>query len=445
MKYLSKVTLAALSLLLFSGCGEVAKKPKYVFYFIGDGMGLSLIQGTEFYKGAHNNMKIVPDTVSFAYFPTVGIANTSSSNYYITDSAAAGTALASGHKTKQGTIGMDTTQVIPLKSIAIRAKEQGYGVGIVTSVSIDHATPAAFYAHNKSRKNYYEIAMDGATSGIDILAGSGFVEPQKDGHKSVFDAYKEAGYTHFAGKSSIGGIASCDSKVLVTERSGARQESFSYAVDRTPEDLSLSDLVSQSITYLFDRYKEKGFLLVAEGGMIDWASHDNDFASAVGEVLDFDDAIALAYEFYKMYPEETLIVVTSDHETGGYGNGVSKSGYNMYPTSIDKSTQSKEYYRRQIKAEIAKKTKFESLPIPSGVTFSEEETKQLKDIYKKNPSKYAPAAYNIINQQVGAGWTTNGHTAAPVMIFSVGASHQVMGGRMDNTEIPKRIASLLNI
>ncbi len=445
MSKFSKFLFTMLSFLLFVGCAEVDKKPKYVFYFIGDGMGLNIIHGAEFYKGAQKQMGLVPDTIKFAHFPTVGIASTSSSNYYITDSAAAGTALATGHKTKQGTIGMDSTQVNHLKSIATRAKEQGYGVGVVSSVSIDHATPAAFYAHNKSRGNYYEIAIDGATSGIDVLGGSGFNNPTKEGQKPVYDAYKEGGYTHFAGKESLAGVVACDTKVLITEREGVSQSGLALALDRTEADLTLTDLVSQSIKYLYNKYGEKGFLLVAEGGMIDWSAHDNDFASAVGEVIDLDDAVAVAYEFYKQHPEETLIIVTADHETGGYVNGRQDRGYNMAPQSINETTQSKGFYRELIKKEIEKKSKFNTLPLPLGVVFSDEEMEQLEDVYDANPNEFANSAYDIISKQIGAGWTTRGHTATPVMVFSIGSTQSVMGGRMDNTDIPKKIAKLLDI
>ena len=445
MKMFSRLTFTALSLLLLIGCAEVEKQPKYVFYFIGDGMGLNIIHGTEYYKAAQKGMKLVADTVAFAHFPTVGIVNTSSSNSYVTDSGAAGTALACGQKTKQGTIGMDSTQVTPIKSIAVRAKEQGYGVAVLSSVSIDHATPAAFYAHNKSRGNCYEIAIDGATSGLDILGGSGFLNPTKEGKQPVYDAYKAGGYTHFAGKDKLGDILSCDTKILITERSDAPQSSFAYAVDRTEKDLSLSDLVAQSIKYLYNKYSEKGFLIVAEGGMIDWAAHSNDYPAAVGEVLDLDAAVALAYEFYKKHPEETLIVVTADHETGGYANGRSDQGYSLFPDRIDENTTSKESYKALIAKEIAKKTKFDALPLPLGVKFSEKDLKQLADVYTETPAKFASLAYQLISKQVGAGWTTGGHTGSPVMIFSVGSSQAEMGGHMDNTDIPKKLAKMLNI
>ncbi|MEG1935600.1 MAG: alkaline phosphatase, partial [Rikenellaceae bacterium] len=171
------LSVVALMMVVLSGCTDA--KPKYVFYFIGDGMGLNIVHAAEYYKAAEKGIKLKADTINFAHFPIIGFANSSSADSYITDSAAAGTALACGQKTKQGTIGMDTTQQVPLKSIAIRAKEQGMGVGVVTSVSIDHATPASFYGHNASRNGYYDIAMEGAVSNIDLFGGSGFLNPTK--------------------------------------------------------------------------------------------------------------------------------------------------------------------------------------------------------------------------------------------------------------------------
>lgn len=146
--FLYLLMFAAVAVLLFPQCGDVAegKKAKYVFYFIGDGMGVNQVNGTEMYL-AQKEGKIGVESLGFTQFPVVGLATTYSKYNSVTCSAAAGTALATGTKTKNGTIGMDSLQVNPLYSVALKAKEAGKKVGITTSVSIDHATPAAFYAH----------------------------------------------------------------------------------------------------------------------------------------------------------------------------------------------------------------------------------------------------------------------------------------------------------
>lgn len=458
------VSLFAIVVLLLSGCTEA--KPKYVFYFIGDGMGLNIVHAAEYYKAAEKGVKFKADTINFAHFPIVGFANSSSSNSYITDSAAAGTALACGEKTKQGTIGMDSTQTLPLKSIATRAKEQGMGVAVVTSVSIDHATPASFYGHNASRNGYYDIALEGATSNIDFFGGSGFIDVDKKGKdKNVYEAYAENGYTRFSGKSAIGGIDTCTTKVIVTERDGVDNESFAYAIDRSNDDLSLVDLVSKATDYLYKKYKNEGFMLVAEGGKVDWGAHANDLKASIGEVIDLEQAVAIAYQFYLQHPDETLIVVTADHETGGYANA-NGGGYSLAFDKIVCNVPSREVYGKQVSAAIAKGASFEELPMPGDYKFSEKEKDALRELYvkitdpklmntgddkaqksmyEKAKSGFAIAAYDMINRGVCAGWTTGGHSGSPVMIYSIGAGADKMGGHKDNTDIPKIIATLVGL
>ncbi|KKX50567.1 alkaline phosphatase [Sphingobacterium sp. IITKGP-BTPF85] len=159
--------LASLSILF------AQNKPKYIFYMIGDGMGLNQVNSTEVYLADLEN-RIGLKPLVFSLFPVATFASTYSLSNGITDSAAGGTALAVGSKTKNGVIGMDSTQTKPLKSIAYAAKEKGLKVGITTSVSIDHATPASFYAHQTSRNKYYEIATDIPKSNFDFLEDLAF-------------------------------------------------------------------------------------------------------------------------------------------------------------------------------------------------------------------------------------------------------------------------------
>ena len=174
-----------------------AQQAKYVFYFIGDGMGVNQVNGTEMYL-AEQAGRMGVEPLLFTTFPAVGVATTYSASNSITDSSAAGTALATGSKTYNGAIGVDANKET-LQSIAERAKKAGKKVGITTSVSIDHATPAAFYAHQVSRSMYYEIALDLPKAGFDFYAGSGFLKPSTTYDKkdvpSIFPIFEQAGYT----------------------------------------------------------------------------------------------------------------------------------------------------------------------------------------------------------------------------------------------------------
>lgn len=459
MKKLSTSILVVLTILLLSvGCSKESK-PKYLFYFIGDGMGLNITHATECYLAAQRGLGYSVDSLTYSYFPVLGSINTYSSNSHITDSAAAGTALACGEKTTQGTIGMDSTHTKELKSVAIKAKESGMGVAVMSSVSIDHATPAAFYAHNPKRSNYYEIALDGAVSNIDFLGGSGFcnVDGDKSG-KNVYDAYADNGYTRFKGLNEIQNVVNCKSKVLVTERDGVSASSFAYKVDRTDKDLALKDLVKSATDYLYSNFKEEGFFLMAEGGMIDWAAHSNDANCAIGEVLDLNEAIEVAYQFYLAHPDETLIVVTSDHETGGYGNGV--SGYSLDYKRLLGGLPSIDSYAAEVVE--SKATSFKDVPMPGGFKFTDAEMSTLEKIYndlkrdhkilgdktamyQKTNSAFASAVYRLINNAIGAGWTTNSHTGSPVMVYSVGCCSEEFAGHKDNTELPQIMNVLLGL
>ena len=173
-------------LFLFSLCNAYANnfgKAKYVFFFIGDGMGSPQIHSAEAYLAAlespdENDGSVKAKSLTMSGFPVQGMATTFANNRFITGSAAAGTALACGKKTNINVIAMDPTTTIPYTSLAELAKEKGMKVGIISSVSIDHATPAVFYAHQPARKNYHEIAMELANSDFDYFAGGGFKEDE---------------------------------------------------------------------------------------------------------------------------------------------------------------------------------------------------------------------------------------------------------------------------
>ena len=168
-----------LAVCLFVQCQQApeTKTAKYVFYFIGDGMGVNHVNGTEMFL-AEQEGRIGVKPLNFTQFPVENLMTTYSRYNAITCSSAAGTAMACGEKTRNGILGMDSLHQEPLYSVAVKAKAAGRRVGIMTTVSIDHATPGAFYAHQPDREMYYEIAMDMAKTGFDLYAGAGFLEPE---------------------------------------------------------------------------------------------------------------------------------------------------------------------------------------------------------------------------------------------------------------------------
>ena len=289
-----------------------AKGPKYIFYFIGDGMGPSHVLGTELYLGELQGVIGRPQKLCFTQFPESAFVTTYSATNGVTDSAASGTALSTGHKTYNAAIGVgsDTVEVY---SVAADLADKGMAIGVATTVPINHATPSAFYAHNMSRHNYDEIAPWMLEAGYDFYAG-GDVKGYDETRKNVYDKAKEQGYTIARGYNDYLAKAEGAEKMMLYQKDVATE--LPYAINRTEKDLTLAQITAAGIDFLEEKSK-KGFFMMIEGGKIDYAAHNDDGATVFQEVLDFDAAVAVAYEFYKKHKDETLIIVTADHETGG--------------------------------------------------------------------------------------------------------------------------------
>ena len=167
---------------------------------------------------------------------------------------------------------------------------------------------------------YYEIALDLPKANFDFYAGGGFLKPTTtfDNKKapSIFPIFEEAGYTVARGYNDYKAKSQNAEKMILIQEEGANPSCLPYAIDRKDNDLTLAQITESAIDFL-TKGKNKGFFLMVEGGKIDWACHANDAATVFNEVKDMDNAIKVAYEFYKKHPKETLIVVTADHETGG--------------------------------------------------------------------------------------------------------------------------------
>lgn len=446
-------------------CGTKGKKAKYVFYFIGDGMGVNQVNGTEMYL-AEKKGRIGIDPLHFTRFPVVNFATTYSRYNSVTCSAAAGTALATGTKTKNGTIGMDSLHQVPLYSVAVKAKEAGKKVGITTSVSIDHATPAAFYAHQPNRSMSYEIGTDLPKTGFDFYAGSGFVKPdntQDSTAVNLFTLFDQTGYTVLRGPEEYQSKADKASKVIFIQEAGKDKSSLPYAIDRESDDLTLAQITENAIDFL-SRDNQDGFFLMVEGGKIDWACHSNDAATVFQEVIDMDKAVQKALDFYNLHPEETLIVITADHETGGIALGTGKYALNLQAlqyqkVSKDKLTekirQLREEKNNHVSWEEVKNLLTENLGFWKEVELNEEQTDKLQEIFKntfgtrkvqteKNlyseNEQLASEAIRILDAIALVGWTSGGHSAGVVPVFAKGAGAQLFTGNLDNTDIPRKIA-----
>lgn len=451
--------------------GHYGKKAKYVFYFIGDGMAMPQITSTEIFKGTGGSDKMSREKMNFTNFPNQGMQTTYAANTFITESAAAGTALATGHKTNNDVLGMDAGKTVKFKTMAEMAKEQGMKVGIVTSVSLDHATPAAFYAHEPTRKNYYEIELAMADSGFDYFAGGGLLAPngKKNDKQNALEIAQQKGYKFVNTKDGILNLKQSDGKVIAINPVLADESALQYEVDRT-DQLSLADFTDKGIELLDN---PNGFFMMVEGGKVDWACHANDAATTVHDMVAFEKAIGEALKFYAKHPSETLIVVTGDHETGGMTVGFAGTQYQTFFNKIDNQTLSFEEFDKAIKAYresvgAAGANLNDWLPVLTekfGLSdLSDYDKTRLQDalaasmIDPKSRAKdeqtyllyggYEPFSVtvtHILNQKAGIGWTTYAHTGVAVPVFAQGVGGDMFQGYYDNTDTAKKIMSIMGL
>ena len=454
------------ALLCAAAIGAAEIKPKYIFLFIGDGMSIpQRLAAEEFSKSAYGR------GLAINAMKYQALTTTSSANSFITDSAASGTAIACGAKTNNGMIGV-TPDGKMLESVATAAKARGRKVGIVTSVTINHATPASFYAHNKSRGNYYQIALEMLTSGFDYFGGGGIAKnDNKKDKKYRGDIYKlaaEAGYFVSRRGEKFKEVNPGMEKVMSF---GADNE-LPFAINAEKNALLLADFVKQAISQLENG--EKGFFIMAEGGKIDWCGHGNDAGSMLREMVNFDNAVKVAMEFAKKHPAETLIVVTGDHETGGLTLGFAGTGYMSFISRMAHQKGNAHAFRKKLERieksgrmsfEAAKKLASENFGFvftnkkagPNTMEITSAELATLRKAYdnqydngkRKRNSKgtkvmdFENACIRLLANKSALAWTSGAHTALPVSTTSEGVGAEKFTNTIDNTDIAKKLKTLL--
>jgi alkaline phosphatase len=446
-----------------------AEAPKYVFLFIGDGMGTAQRMAAEEYLKSQGKDGLLMNT-----FPAFGMVTTYQNDRFITDSAAAGTALATGVKTNGGYIGVDPN-FTPVENMAEKAKKKGLKVGIVTSVTINHATPASFYAHQKSRNMYYEIGLDLANSGFDYFGGGGLVDP--DGERSedpkgnVFDLAKTNGYTIVTDKEAFMALTPGSGKIWAY---GVEGNALPYSIDTKPTNITLTEFTQKGVELLDG---PDGFFMMVEGGKIDWTCHANDATTAIMDTLEFDNAIKVAYDFYQAHPEETLLVVTGDHETGGLTLGFAGTHYDSYFDILGSQTTSYDVFSgkvmKEYKAAKAGNASFDDmLPLlkehfgletegEGQMVLADFEIQALKEAFVQSLTgvkvkgsdqdyllyggydPFTVQVTHIVNQKAGLGWTSYSHTGVPLPATAIGVGAEAFNGFYDNTDVAKKIMAIM--
>ena len=271
------------------------RKVKNIIFMIGDGMGLEQISAAWVCNGGKLNLD---------NFTNVGIQRTYSANKLVTDSAAAGTALATGHKTDNGMISM-TPDTVAVKSLAEEAMEKGKRTGAAVTCRVNDATPSVFFSHSASRKNQEDIVEQMAGSGVYFLAGGGtkFWRDREDG-KDISEDVKARGYSYVETKEDLMAVESGPVIALMD----------SYELKPS---LDRGDILPASVTKALELLdNRKGFFLMIEGSMIDDGGHDNKAGHTMEEIFDFDRTLGIVLE-WAAKDGQTLVIVTADHATGG--------------------------------------------------------------------------------------------------------------------------------
>lgn len=487
--------------------------PKYVFLFIGDGMSYPQVQLTNYYLSASQGQNAGTVTVegeektkldsknnlTMMSFPIAGSAQTYDSTSFAPDSASTATSIATGKKTWSGSINVSEDFTQTYETIAEKLKAQkDMKIGILSTVNLNHATPAAFYAHQASRSSYYDIGLEMIDSGFDYFAGGGLLQPtgkEKD-KEDLYALAEEAGYKVVQTQAEAEALKAEDGKVIAIDEHLADSSAMSYELDRAEEEWALADYVEKGIEVLDN---DNGFFMMVEGGKIDWACHANDAASTITDTIALDNAVEKAVEFYNEHPEETLIIVTGDHETGGLTIGFAGTDYDTFLKNFENQKISyAKYDSDYVSGYKENKTDFETvmkdvtelfgLQVPAGtdsettqqkdsadqhpesdndgaLVMTEYEYGQLKAAYETTMSRtgeeaefaqdeyirygsYEPLTVtitHILNNKSGINFGSYAHTGLPVEVLVQGVGAESFDGYYDNTDIYSKMAALLGV
>ncbi len=322
MKKLIPLMMLPLVALFVSGCTPKEPEVKNIIYMIGDGMGLaqaSLMQIEQKYA-----------PTAFDRAQNIALQKTYSANNRVTDSAASGTALATGYKTDNSTLGQtpDGTRV---ESIIAKAEKVGYASGVVVTCYVNHATPAAFYAHVKNRGENDNIIANFMESDLDVVFGGGrryFNDYFSKQNKNYIDELKAKGYTVLIEQSEMGSVSEGNVVGLFADGD--------MPLKRQGRDEYLPEAVSKALEILtnnVEKQKKEGFVLMVEGSKIDGEGHGNNIEGVLAETRDFAKAVEVAMDYADAHPG-TLVVVTGDHETGGLSIPSNKTDFTLPESGI---------------------------------------------------------------------------------------------------------------
>jgi alkaline phosphatase len=433
--------------------------PKYIFFFLVDGSGIPHLEITRQYNQMlHEGMNITDKIIKEG---VLGLMTTHAADSLSTDSAAAATAMASGCKAKLGALGVCADGTVPKTAMEV-AKERGMRIGLVTNAPVYDASPAALVCHVPNRRQYAAIVDRYLELAPDVLLGGGrdqFLPRSQPGSRRNDDAdmiasFVKKQYQVVSNKLEL--EQSQRGKVLGLF--GLSDMSFEIDRDKKTEP-SLSEMTRAAIRHLHDN-NPRGFFAFIENEGVDSASHLTDVAAMIHDYREFDRAVGLAYEFYKKYPRETLIIVTSDHETGGLGFTLalkdlsSTKGPNQIAATIDdlKKIQTIPISLRKASEILG--------PQPTGESVDNLMKEHFKGFtlapdYKEAILKRQPISRTIFNNpttnalgmmvanNTQAYWVTTTHTNHPVFVAALGPGAEKFKGYFDNADFGKNLKTIL--
>ncbi|MEJ5064570.1 alkaline phosphatase [Erwinia sp. MYb375] len=396
----------------------------YIF-MIGDGMGTSYLSALRYYENAknQNNKPTIFDSIGVGMIRTQPLGLNK-----ITDSAAGGTALATGEKTENGYIGM-SPEGHSFKSVLKTAKEQGLKTGVVVTSSVTDATPASFLTTNRSRDNQDEIAYSYIQQAVD--------------KRPLYDILLGGGRKYFEKNSLIKTDVKKSSNVkYVTEFSrlvpeehlpviGAfAEEGLPFAIDhREPSLMMMTHYALQNLQ------NSQGFFLLVESSQIDWCGHKNDIVCALNEMNDFAETTALVKRFVDDHPD-TLLVITADHSTGGLSVGSARGKY-WNPAVIDKMHASVDMLSKRLMQRADFRETWKKY---SDVPLNDQQLSEIKKYKEKNDEEgIRHYLTHLINLTTNTGWTTQSHTGEDIPIFAYGYGAEKFKGFYENTEVGRRL------
>lgn len=449
--------------LLFTACSpnqpkqvSAEEQSKNLIVLIGDGMGLPQITLTRLYSQLYleKDRLFIDDYLVGTNSTRADRNDESGESGIVTDSAASGTAFATGNKTYNGAISVTNEEVArPVGSVLEAAKEAGKSTGLITTARVTHATPAVYASHVRSRNNEDAIAAQYLEAGVDVLLGGGerhfvasdeeavYEKSAREDGISLKEQFEKEGYTLMHSKDDL--KKAKESKKLLGLFSASH---IPYNLDRDETVPSLKEQFDAAVQVLENN--EEGFVMMIEGGRIDHAGHANDLHSIVQEMLEFDEVFEAAVEYAKE-KGDTSVIATADHETGGLTIG-SQNIYDAYLDVFQPITASSEVIGKALEeAETIEDVKTIVKEHTTIDNLSDEEAAFIMsgNLPDGSVSSYKrEGSFNAVIAKRGIfGWTGHGHTGVDVGVYGYGPAAERLRGFNDNTDFAKRGAEALGL